>query len=51
MGVDLSKQNIWIADGSEVGENLMPNSIEMQLGSANASKGIWRLAGSTTMSK
>ena len=51
MVVEIKKQGIWVADGSEVGENFMPNSIEMQLGSANASKGIWRLAGSTTMSK
>ena len=28
MGVDLSKQNIWIADGNEVGENLYKGSLD-----------------------
>ncbi len=51
MGINLLKQGVLIATGNEVNENLMPNSIEMQLGSANPSQGIWRLAGSTTMSK
>lgn len=34
-----------------VQENLMPNFLEMQLGSANPSTGTWRLAGSTSMTK
>lgn len=33
------------------GENLMPNSLQMQLGSASPSTGTWRIAGSSTMTK
>lgn len=33
------------------GENLMPNSLQMQLGSADPSTGTWRIAGSSTMTK
>lgn len=32
-------------------ENLMPNHLEMGLGSANPSTGTWRLAGSSSMTK
>lgn len=32
-------------------ENLMPNSIEMPVGSANPSTGTWRLAGSSQMTR
>ncbi len=34
-----------------VNENLMPNHLEMGLGSANPSTGTWRLAGSSSMTK
>ena len=33
------------------GENIMPNSKTMSLGSANASTGTWRLAGSNSMTR
>lgn len=39
-----------ILNWTEIG-NLLPNSKTMGLGSANVSEGIWRVAGSTTMTK
>lgn len=34
-----------------INNNIMPNSVDMQLGSANAANGVWRLAGSNTMTR
>ena len=51
MSVSFTKSGIVTVSGIEVGENLMPNSLQMQLGSANASTGTWRLAGSNTMTR
>ena len=38
-------------DNINYGENLIPNSLEMQLGTANATTGTWRLAGSNSMTR
>lgn len=51
MSVSFTKSGIVTASGIEVGANLMPNSLQMQLGSANPSTGTWRLAGSSTMTR
>lgn len=34
-----------------IGNNLLPNSLEMNLGTANASTGTWRIAGTSNMSR
>lgn len=51
MSVSFGKNGIVTTSGIEVGENLMPNSLQMQLGSSNASTGTWRTAGSNTMTR
>ena len=51
MSVSFGKNGIVTTSEIEVGENLMPNSLQMQLGSANASTGTWRTAGSNTMTR
>jgi len=51
MSVQVYKNGIVSAGGSGVGENVMPNSLIMDLGSANVSLGRWRTAGSNTMTR
>lgn len=47
----IHKTGIIYASGDEIGENLMPNAQTMELGTANASIGRWRTAGSNTMTR
>lgn len=51
MSVEFKKTGIIRTSGIEVGANLMPNSLLMQLGAANVTTGTWRVAGTSTMTR
>lgn len=51
MSISFGKNGIIQVSGDQIGKNLMPNSLEMQLGSANPTTGTWRTAGSNTMTR
>jgi hypothetical protein len=51
MGVEFRKSGVIAAGGDDINANLLPNARTMALGSANASTGTWRNAGSNTMTK
>lgn len=51
MSVSFNKSRIVLASGDEIGANIMPNSLLMQLGTANVSTGTWRYAGTNNMTR